>query len=191
MFDLTGEVGQTLLKMRESPSARKTAALVALFFLVASFTLALVTRQGHFFSISFVTITLAGWFGGWRLGLLVGVLVPLTSAPVAYAAHVPLDAVARDTFGFMFIGVLCGGAIGLLSTLLGYVVSAQRELKLLYDILPICCYCKKIQHEDEGWQPLEVFFHKHSETKLSHGICPDCMREHAPEAMRMRDSEAP
>ncbi len=191
MVDLTGEVGQSLLKLRDDPRARRIAVFVGLFFLVTSFTLALVVRQGHFFSISFVAITLAGWFGGWRLGLLAGLLVPLASAPVAYLGGVPVEAVARDTFGFMFIAVLCGGAIGLLSTLLGYVVSAQRELKLLHDILPICCYCKKIHHEEEGWQPLEAYFHNYSETQLSHGICPDCMREHGPEEMRERACESP
>ena len=51
---------------------------------------------------------------------------------------------------------------------------AQREVRELQDLLPICAYCKKIREGDDYWRSLEAYFHDHSDTRFSHGICPDC-----------------
>lgn len=46
--------------------------------------------------------------------------------------------------------------------------------------LPICAYCKKIR-EDNVWIPIEEYISKHSETKFSHTICPECSKKWYPE----------
>lgn len=56
--------------------------------------------------------------------------------------------------------------------------SALEEIKTLRGILPICSYCKKIRTEVGSWIEVENYVRKHSEAEFSHGICPNCMREH-------------
>lgn len=61
---------------------------------------------------------------------------------------------------------------------------ALDEVKTLRGILPICSYCKKIRTEPEKWIALESYVRKHSEAEFSHGVCPECLREHFPEISR-------
>jgi DNA-binding response OmpR family regulator len=51
---------------------------------------------------------------------------------------------------------------------------ALSRVKQLEGILPICSYCKKIRDDQNYWQHVESYITKHSEAKLSHGICPAC-----------------
>ncbi len=48
------------------------------------------------------------------------------------------------------------------------------ELSLLRDLLPICSNCKKIRNDKEYWETIEEYMNHHFDTKVSHGICPDC-----------------
>ena len=56
--------------------------------------------------------------------------------------------------------------------------SALAEIKVLQDILPICSYCKKIRDDKDYWQTVESYISDHTNTRFSHGVCPDCMRTH-------------
>ena len=62
--------------------------------------------------------------------------------------------------------------------------SALREIKTLRGLLSTCSYCKKIRPDDIGpndsqsWMPIERFVEQHSEATFTHGICPDCLKEH-------------
>ncbi len=55
---------------------------------------------------------------------------------------------------------------------------ALAQVKTLKGLLPICSHCKKIRDDEGYWQTLEKYLHEHSEAKLSHGICPDCLKKH-------------
>jgi len=57
----------------------------------------------------------------------------------------------------------------------------QRLLKVLGGLLPICSHCKRIRQPDGTWTPVERYVHQHSEADFSHGICPDCQKEHYPD----------
>lgn len=59
--------------------------------------------------------------------------------------------------------------------------SALDEIKTLRGILPVCCYCKNIRDDKGYWDQIESYISKHSEATFSHGICPNCMKEHFPE----------
>lgn len=50
------------------------------------------------------------------------------------------------------------------------------KAKILTGVLPICASCKKIQNEDENWQPIEVYIRDHAPVEFSHGMCPECAR---------------
>lgn len=58
------------------------------------------------------------------------------------------------------------------------------EIKMLRDILPICSFCKKIRDSEGNWSEVEVYISRHSETKFSHGFCPDCVERHYGELLK-------
>ena len=42
-------------------------------------------------------------------------------------------------------------------------------------------FCKKIRNDKGYWEQVDVYIHEHTEADISHGICPECMKEHYPE----------
>jgi hypothetical protein len=52
--------------------------------------------------------------------------------------------------------------------------SALAEVKVLQEILPLCSYCRKIRDDEDYWHTVESYVSKHTSTKFSHGICPEC-----------------
>jgi len=64
------------------------------------------------------------------------------------------------------------------------VVSLQEAIKkvrMLSGLLPICSHCKKIRDDKGYWNQIETYIGEHSEVDFSHGICPECAKEHYPE----------
>lgn len=55
---------------------------------------------------------------------------------------------------------------------------ALDECKVLRGIIPICAHCKKIRDDRGAWSQVETYIRQHTEAQFSHGICPDCAREH-------------
>ena len=58
---------------------------------------------------------------------------------------------------------------------------ALLEIKTLRGIVPICSYCNKIRDDEGFWSRVETYVEKYTEAAFSHGICPDCAREHFPD----------
>ena len=54
----------------------------------------------------------------------------------------------------------------------------EREVRTLRGLLPICSFCKKIRDQVGAWQPLERYIGERSEAEFTHGVCPECAREH-------------
>jgi CheY-like chemotaxis protein len=48
------------------------------------------------------------------------------------------------------------------------------QVKTLQGLLPMCAWCKKIRDNEGSWVPLETYLHQHSDTSITHGICPEC-----------------
>ncbi len=57
----------------------------------------------------------------------------------------------------------------------------QEELKVLKGLLSICASCKMIRDKQGNWTPIEEYIRGHSEAEFSHGICPECQKEHFPD----------
>jgi hypothetical protein len=57
---------------------------------------------------------------------------------------------------------------------------AQKHVKQLEGILPICSYCKKIRDEKNEWHRLEEYIEDRSKAEFSHGICPECLEKYHP-----------
>lgn len=58
---------------------------------------------------------------------------------------------------------------------------ALAEIKTLRGIIPLCSFCKKVRDDKGYWEQVDVYIYSHTEADISHGICPDCVREHYPE----------
>lgn len=56
------------------------------------------------------------------------------------------------------------------------ILSLQKEVKLLGDLLPICAWCKKVRDDQGFWSQVESYISKHTGTNFSHGICPNCVK---------------
>jgi len=53
--------------------------------------------------------------------------------------------------------------------------AAMMHVRKLQGMLPICASCKKIRDDDGYWQQIDSYISDHSDTKFSHGLCPECM----------------
>lgn len=56
--------------------------------------------------------------------------------------------------------------------------TALDEVETLTGLLPICCHCKVVRDDEGYWGDLESYLRKRVNTQFSHGICPDCLKEH-------------
>lgn len=66
------------------------------------------------------------------------------------------------------------GRLHVAERILGYMARIEG----LESLLPVCCYCKKVQSDDSTWQDVSYYLREERGTKLSHGICPECMKTH-------------
>lgn len=66
------------------------------------------------------------------------------------------------------------------TSLLFCVVQDITPIKALRGMIPICSHCKQIRDITGGWTQLEAYIQAHSEAYFSHGLCPNCARQHYP-----------
>ncbi|MHB8764441.1 MAG: hypothetical protein ACYDA8_08935 [Deferrisomatales bacterium] len=50
----------------------------------------------------------------------------------------------------------------------------------------MCAGCKKIRDDQGRWRDVAVYLLEHTGTTVSHGLCPDCLRERYPEFSESR-----
>ncbi|MBN2281608.1 MAG: response regulator [Candidatus Marinimicrobia bacterium] len=55
------------------------------------------------------------------------------------------------------------------------------EIRTLKGLLPICAKCKKVRDDEGYWQSVEKYISSRTDTKFTHSICPDCLKELYPE----------
>ena len=58
---------------------------------------------------------------------------------------------------------------------------ALSEVKTLRSLLPMCCHCRKVRDDEGLWSRLEAYVSAHTDTRFTHSLCPDCLRELYPE----------
>ncbi len=52
---------------------------------------------------------------------------------------------------------------------------AREEIQELRNLVPVCAWCRKIRNDEGGWETIEQYIQEHGGSKVSHGICPDCI----------------
>jgi len=67
------------------------------------------------------------------------------------------------------------------------ILTYRREISSLEDMLPICSYCKKVRDDQNYWEQVETYISERTETRFSHGICPDCYETHIKPQLRDRE----
>ena len=58
--------------------------------------------------------------------------------------------------------------------------AALDSIKVLKGLVPICAHCKKIRDDHGFWLQVENYISEYTDVEFSHGICPDCLRDHYP-----------
>lgn len=125
-----------------------------------------------------IPVAIVSWFNGRRWGLALAILMPLVR--LLYHASfwdAPWTLGEAATNAVIRIAVIATFAIlidrnAIQSRLLAH------EVDMLEGLLPICSFCKKIRDKDNQWQVLEKYIGDRSQVTWTHGVCPDCMREH-------------
>ena len=51
---------------------------------------------------------------------------------------------------------------------------AERQIKTLEGLIPICAACKKIRNDDGYWDIIELYIQRHSDAQFTHSMCPPC-----------------
>jgi PAS domain S-box-containing protein len=60
------------------------------------------------------------------------------------------------------------------ATLIAQLQKALAENKILSGLLPMCAWCNKIRDDQDYWQSIEEYFERRTQTRFTHGICPEC-----------------
>lgn len=55
---------------------------------------------------------------------------------------------------------------------------AHGEITTLKGMLPICAWCNKIRSAEGDWSDFATYLRVHRPADVSHGICPECTRQH-------------
>ncbi len=74
------------------------------------------------------------------------------------------------------------GVIAVLEETNTQLCSSLDEVKVLRGLLPICAYCKQIRNEAGAWLAIESYIRQHSKLDFTHGVCPECLKTHFPDA---------
>lgn len=133
--------------------------------------------------MSFFDITKSKGFSGIHLLIFAFVIILMSNLNAMVDAflhpHIPY---------FDEEHLIVGGATGLVSSILfgllllyvRHLGKAVDKIKRLENFLSICSGCNKILKpgssalQMESWERLEKYLSKKTDTKFSHGLCPEC-----------------
>ncbi|MFC1523284.1 PAS domain-containing protein [Thermodesulfobacteriota bacterium] len=68
-------------------------------------------------------------------------------------------------------------------------IKAEKEIKILRGIIPICSHCKQIRDDNGFWKQVEVYVRDHSDADFTHSICPGCIEQHYPDIFEQLNKE--
>jgi len=56
-----------------------------------------------------------------------------------------------------------------------------KEIQTLTGLLPYCPKCKSVRNDDGYWELIDAYVGNHSEARISHGLCEECMQKLYPD----------
>ena len=54
------------------------------------------------------------------------------------------------------------------------ILNYNKEVRQLKELIPICAYCRQVREDDDYWSTIEQYVQEHTNSRFSHGICPQC-----------------
>jgi len=121
------------------------------------------------------------------------VLVSLKSNSIKFTIYIAIGCSLLTIFGYYFSPeggelwkVIMNRTVAIFAIWVTALLSIKiirdnlKEIKILQGLLPICSSCKKIRDDEGYWNQIESYLRAHSEAQFTHGICPDCFKEHYP-----------
>jgi len=148
--------------------------------------------QFSFFTFYFLPISVAAWYVNFESSIAIAVVSVLAWFTVDYSlAHNH-----SSHFSYVWNSLVRLGAfvvIAFTMSKINIILKRERklseqlnksisEIKVLESFLSICCECKKIRNEEGQWQQMESYISQHSDTRFSHGFCPECFQKQMKEA---------
>jgi len=127
-------------------------------------------------------------FGTWMATVMLVMIAILTATLFDYVYYT----IVRDIKmydGWFYSDLLIATAVGtpVISLLLSLIAKGHRqqaalnvalsEVKELQSILPMCAGCKKIRDEQGTWNYADVYIRDHTNSRVSHGLCPECLHD--------------
>lgn len=149
-------------------------SLLALVVLICDF---LMGPYIQFPFLFIIPVTLAAWYSGRVWGFILALILPLVRLYFALLWPVPWTMLDSSINALIRVLVLLSFAF-LIDRVAGQTRALTTEVQVLRGLLPICSFCKKIRNEENTWEKMEWYITRHSEAQFSHGVCPDCAREH-------------
>ena len=141
----------------------------------------------NFFVFYFIPVL----YAAWRLGIVAATVFSVLCAVVWSGSDILSGHSYTSNFYAVWNTIIRLGTFLLLGWALAKIhhlilseqektAALQRalsEIKVLEGFLSICCQCKKIRADTGEWQQMEAYISNHTETKFSHGYCPECAKK--------------
>lgn len=173
-------------------------------FLLATLSLLLVAAVGVLDVVSGTELTLSPFYlfaviiGTWRGGFWIGFGTAIASALIGSVADLllsePYLRLLENSYSSPWIPVSNALSRALVLVTAAVVVSklqmllrnrdevarelerALGQIRTLESLLPVCAWCKRIRdaHDDDEWKSIERYIVEHTDTKFTHGMCPEC-----------------
>jgi len=109
---------------------------------------------------------------------------------------VALDTLTRVEVVETFVAMMVGLTLGIVVqrrriTSLVEVFELRGRVESLESILPMCASCKKTRNSQGEWKSIETYIEEHqSGLHVSHGLCPDCLKEQIADFQSTRGVES-
>jgi len=124
-----------------------------------------------------IPIAFASWYCGAWCGVFLAVAMPLVRLAFLAAMDRPWTFLEAAVNAGARIVVFVLFAL-LFARLAWQNAQLAAEVHMLRGLLPMCSFCKKIRTPDDQWLPVDRYIDSHTEARVSHGVCPECAREH-------------
>lgn len=69
------------------------------------------------------------------------------------------------------------------------LADALDKIELMDGLIPICSHCKGIRDDRGFWSSVERYIEQHSDARLTHGICDQCIQLHYPDVVKVWEAE--
>jgi len=126
---------------------------------------------------------------GVRMSTLILVVIAILTATLYDYIYYAMILHVSMYDGWFYSDLLIATAVGVpvISLLLVLIAKGQKqqaalnaalaEVKELQSILPMCAGCKKIRDDHGGWHNPDEYIRDHTNSRVSHGLCPDCQTQ--------------